>query len=129
MSQFVFGLTDDRAHLLAVSLRELDNKFFQYSVVAFEQAITPALKVVETLVVLARRGINLIDQSKNFVDRLIAHQLADEHQMALARNMRRRRRRRKNQPWWQSAKKRRHDNQSEAACPAWSLGGPTENRI
>ena len=87
MSQFVFGLTDDRAHLLAISLRKLGNKLFQYSVVAFDQAITPAFEVVETFVVLARRGIDLIDQRKNFVERLIAHQFADEHHMALARNV------------------------------------------
>jgi hypothetical protein len=74
MSQFVFGLTDHRAHLLAVGVRELDNKLFQYSVVTFDQAITPALEVMETFVVLARRGIDLIEQSRisSSVDRASA---------------------------------------------------------
>ena len=42
MSQLVFGLTYDRTHLLAIGFRELGDKLFQYSVITFDQAITPA---------------------------------------------------------------------------------------
>ena len=76
-----------RAQLLTIGFGELDDKFFQYIVIAFDQAITPALEAVETFVVLARRGIHLIEHRQNFVDRLIAHQLADELDVPLTGNM------------------------------------------
>ena len=86
--RFVLGMTDEAAQVLTVSFRIFGDEGFEGLVVARNQAVSPAFQSVEALVVLAGRGIELINQGENGVDILITHQLADVLQMAFARDMR-----------------------------------------
>lgn len=88
MRNLVLGLTDQGTQLLTIGVRVVDDEFFQYGVVAGNQAITPALQVMEALVVLASGGIELIEQHQNGVSVLIAHQLADELKVPFTRDVR-----------------------------------------
>ena len=88
MRNLVLSLTDQGTQLLAIGVRVLDDEFFQHGIVACDQAITPAFEIVETLVVLASRGIELIEQRENRVSVLIAHQFADELQVPFTRDVR-----------------------------------------
>ena len=88
MRNLVLSLTDQGTQLLAIGVRVVDDEFLQHGIVARDQAITPAFEIVETFVVLTGRGIELIEQSQNRVSVLIAHQFADELQMALTRDIR-----------------------------------------
>lgn len=88
MRNLVLGLTDQGTQLLAIGVRVVDNEFFQYGVVTGNQAITPALQIMEALVVLASGGIELIEQHQNGVSVLIAHQLADELKVPFTRDVR-----------------------------------------
>lgn len=78
MRNLVLGLTDHGAQLLAVGVRVLDDEFLQHGIVTTDQAVTPAFEVVETLVVLTGRGIELIEQLKDRGGVLIAHEFANE---------------------------------------------------
>ena len=84
----MLGLTDQGTQLLAIGVRVLDDEFLQHGVIARDQAVTPAFQVMETLVVLASGGIELIEQNQNRVSVLIAHQFADELQMPFTRDVR-----------------------------------------
>lgn len=84
----MLGLTDQGTQLLAIGVRVLDDEFFQHGVIARDQAVTPAFQIMETLVVLASGGIELIEQSQNRVSVLVAHQFADELQMPFTRDVR-----------------------------------------
>lgn len=88
MRNLVLGLTDQGTQLLAIGVGVLDDEFFQYGIVARNQAITPALQVMEALVVLASGGIELIEQNQNGVCVLIAHQFADELKVPFTRDVR-----------------------------------------
>ncbi len=84
----MLGLTDQGTQLLAIGVRVLDDEFLQHGVIARDQAVTPAFQIMETLVVLASGGIELIEQSQNRVSVLVAHQFADELQMPFTRDVR-----------------------------------------
>ncbi len=88
LRQLVLGLTDQGAQLLAISLRVVDDEFFQHAVIACDQAIAPAFQVMEAFVVLPGGGIELIEQNQNGVSVLIAHQFADELQVPFTRDIR-----------------------------------------
>lgn len=88
MRNLVLGLTDQGTQLLAVGVRVIDDEFLQYGIVTGDQAVTPAFEVVETLVVLTGRGVELIEQGENRVSVLIAHQFADELQVPFTRDVR-----------------------------------------
>ncbi len=88
MRNLVLSLTDQGTQLLAIGVRVLDDEFFQHGIVARDQAIAPAFQVMETLVVLASGGIELIEQGQNRVSVLVAHQFADELQMPFPRDIR-----------------------------------------
>lgn len=88
MRNLVLGLTDQGTQLLAVGVRVIDDEFLQHGIVTGDQAVTPAFEVVETLVVLTGRGIELIEQGENRVSVLIAHQFADELQVPFTRDVR-----------------------------------------
>ncbi len=88
MRYLVLGLTDQGAQLLAVGVRVLDDEFLQHGIVTGDQAVTPAFEVVEPLVVLTGRGIELIEQLKDRGGVLIAHEFADELQMPFTCNVR-----------------------------------------
>jgi hypothetical protein len=88
LRQFVLGLTDQGAQLLAVRVRVVQYEFLQHRVIARDQAVTPTFQVVEAFVVLASGGIELIEQGQNRVSVLIAHQLADEHDVPFTRDIR-----------------------------------------
>ncbi len=88
MRNLMLGLTDQGAQLLAVGVRVLDDEFLQHGIVAADQAITPALEIVETLVVLTGGGIELIEQQQDRRRVLVAHQFADELQVAFTRDIR-----------------------------------------
>ncbi len=88
MRNLVLGLTDQGTQLLAVGVRVLDDEFLQHGIVTADQAVAPAFEVVETLVVLTGRGIELIEQGENRVSVLIAHQFADELQVPFTRDVR-----------------------------------------
>ncbi len=87
MRNLVLGLTDQGTQLLAIGVRVFDDEFFQNGIVTGNQAIPPALQVMEALVVLASGGIELIEQNQNGVSVLIAHQFADELEMPLTRDV------------------------------------------
>ncbi len=84
----MLGLTDQGTQLLAIGVRVLDDEFLQHGVIARDQAVTPAFQIMETLVVLASGGIELIEQSQNRISVLVAHQFADELQMPFTRDVR-----------------------------------------
>ncbi len=86
--QFVLGLTDQGAQLLAISFRVVEHELLQDRIVARDQAIAPAFQAMETFVVLPGGGIELIEQNKNGVSVLVAHQFADEHQVPFTRDIR-----------------------------------------
>ncbi len=88
MRNLMLSLTDQGTQLLAIGVRVFGDEFLQHGVVACNQAVTPAFEIVETLVVLTSRGIELIEQRENRVSVLIAHQLADELQVPFARDVR-----------------------------------------
>lgn len=88
MRNLVLGLTDQGTQLLAIGVRVFDDEFFQNGIVTGNQAIPPALQVMEALVVLASGGIELIEQNQNGVSVLIAHQFADELQVPFTRDVR-----------------------------------------
>ncbi len=88
MRNLMLGLTDQRSQLLAIGVRVVDDEFFQNSIVTGNQAITPALQVMEAFVVLASGGIELIEQDQNGVSVLIAHQLADKLKVPFTRDVR-----------------------------------------
>ena len=88
MRNLVLSLTDQGTQLLAVRVRVLDDEFFQDRVVASDQAITPAFQTVETFVVLASGGVELVQQYQNGTGVLIAHQLANELQVPFTRDIR-----------------------------------------
>lgn len=88
LRNLVLGLTDQGAQLLAIGVRVLDDEFLQHGIVTGDQAVTPAFEIVETLVVLTGRGIELIEQGQNGVSVLIAHQFADELQVPFTRDIR-----------------------------------------
>lgn len=88
LRNLVLGLTDQGAQLLAVRVRVVDDEFFQYGIVAGDQAIAPALQIMEAFVVLASGGIELIEQNQNGVSVLIAHQFADELKVPFTRDIR-----------------------------------------
>ncbi|CRM90213.1 hypothetical protein [Pseudomonas sp. 22 E 5] len=88
MRLLVLGLTDQGAQLLAVRVRVVQHEFLQHRVIARNQAVTPALQVMEAFVVLASGGIGLIKQRQNRVSVLIAHQLADKHDVPFTRDIR-----------------------------------------
>jgi hypothetical protein len=88
LCQFVLGLTDQGAQLLAVGVRIVQDELLQYSVVTADQAVTPTFQVMETFVVLAGGSIELIEQSQNGVSVLVAHQLADKHDVPFTRDIR-----------------------------------------
>jgi len=74
--------------MLAVGLGVLGYERFQGGVVTADQTVAPALQRMEALVVLARRGVQLIDQRENGIDILVAHQLTDVLDVPFARDMR-----------------------------------------
>lgn len=80
--QLMLGLTDLRAQLLAISIREFLDEFLQDIVGAIDQSVAPAFKVVETLVVLAGGRVELVKKRSDGVDVLVTHELADERPMA-----------------------------------------------
>ena len=84
----MLGLTDQGTQLLAIGVRVFDDEFLQHGVIARDKAVTPAFQIMETLVVLASGGIELIEQSQNRVSVLVAHQFADELQMPFTRDVR-----------------------------------------
>jgi len=88
LRNLVLGLTDQGTQLLAVRVRVVDDEFFQYGIVAGDQAIAPTFQVMEAFVVLASGGIELIEQNQNRVSVLIAHQFADELQVPFTRDVR-----------------------------------------
>ena len=88
MRNLVLRLTDQGTQLLAVRVRVVDDEFFQYGIVAGDQAIAPTFQVMEAFVVLASGGIELIEQNQNCVSVLIAHQFADELQVPFTRDVR-----------------------------------------
>ena len=88
LRNLVLGLTDQGTQLLAIGVRVLDDEFLQHGIVTGDQAVTPAFEIVETLVVLTGRGIELIEQGQNGVSVLIAHQFADELQVPFTRDIR-----------------------------------------
>ena len=88
LRQFVLGLTDQGAQLLAVRVRVVHHEFLQHRVIARDQAVTPTFQVMEAFVVLASGGIELIEQGQNCVSVLIAHQLADKHDVPFTRDIR-----------------------------------------
>ena len=47
LRQFVLGLTDQGAQLLAVRVRVVQYEFLQHRVIARDQAVTPTFQVVE----------------------------------------------------------------------------------
>jgi hypothetical protein len=88
LCNLVLCLTDQGTQLLAIGVRVVDDEFFQNGIVTGYQAITPALQVMEALVVLASGGIELIEQNQNGVSVLIAHQFADELKVPFTRDVR-----------------------------------------
>ncbi len=88
MCNLVLCLADQGTQLLAIGVGVVDDEFFQNGIVTGYQAITPALQVMEALVVLASGGIELIEQNQNGVSVLIAHQFADELKVPFTRDVR-----------------------------------------
>ncbi len=88
LRNLMLSLTDQGTQLLAIGVRIFDDELLQHGIVARDQAITPAFEVMETLVVLTSRSIELIEQRENRVSVLIAHQFADELQMPFTRDVR-----------------------------------------
>ena len=88
MRNLMLGLTDQGTQLLAIGVRVLHDELFQYRVIAGNQAVAPAFQIMETFVVLASGGIELIEQNQNRVNVLIAHQFADELKVPFTRDIR-----------------------------------------
>nr|GEW94086.1 hypothetical protein [Tanacetum cinerariifolium] len=85
---FMLSLTDQRAQLLTVCVGVFGNELLQHVVGPGHQAVAPTFQIVEAFVVLTRRSVELIEQHQDFIQILIAHQLADELNVAFARNVR-----------------------------------------
>src|SRR3546814_12919998 len=73
--RLVLGVADQPAQMLAVGLGVFGYERFQGGVVTADQTVAPALQCMEALVVLARRGVQLIAQRENGIDILVAHPL------------------------------------------------------
>ncbi|ABP78722.1 conserved hypothetical protein [Stutzerimonas stutzeri A1501] len=84
----MLGVADQPAQVLAVGFGEFDDEGFQRLVIAGDEPVAPALEGVEAFVVLAGRGVELIDQGDDGIDILITHQLADVLDVPFAGDMR-----------------------------------------
>nr|AAD28161.1 unknown [Pseudomonas putida] len=76
-------MAHQRTHLLAIGFGVLVDETLEVFVVTVDQPVTPALQVVESLVVLASRAVHLFEQGVDGIQVLYAHQLADERHVAL----------------------------------------------
>ena len=77
-------MAHQRTHLLAIGFGVLVDETLEVFVVTVDQPVTPALQVVESLVVLASRAVHLFEQGVDGIQVLHAHQLADKRHVAFA---------------------------------------------
>lgn len=80
----VLGMTDKRTQLLTVGVGVFVDEAFKVLVITVDQAVPPALQVVEAFVVLAAGAVDLLEHRVDGVQVLVAHQFADERHMPFA---------------------------------------------
>ncbi len=85
---FMLRLSQQLTQVLGIGVRVLVDKVVQRFIAAGQQQVAPALKGVEAFIVLARRGVQLVDQRGNRLDIGGTHQFADVLDMAFARDVR-----------------------------------------
>ena len=85
----MLSLANKASQVLPIGVGVFAEEGLQHRVGPGDQAVAPAFQVVEALVVLARRGVKLVQQLQDGVSVLIAHQLADELNVPFARDVRR----------------------------------------
>lgn len=88
LRRFVLRLTQQLTQMLGIGIGVLTDKVVQHFIAARQQQVAPALKGMESLVVLTGRGVQLVDQRGNRLDVGGTHQFADVLDMAFARDVR-----------------------------------------
>ena len=83
----MLGMTNQPAQVLDVSIGIKLDEAFKRTVAFADQAVAPALKGMEALVVFAGGAVHLVEHSDDRLDVLFTHQLADELDMAFARGV------------------------------------------